>query len=118
MLTGCIYDRDRHQAFDDEAKGRSVSCILCAPDNSRSYLGDRALLVAERSVVGQSSNKNFNLALSYIPPRLVFHDQPISIEEQLELGRHFGPLHKHATTGMPTQPGLEEVHGAGPASVC
>ncbi|KAF8313571.1 TauD-domain-containing protein [Clavulina sp. PMI_390] len=48
-----------------------------------------ALLVAERTVV-------------------VFDDQEISIEEQLELARHFGTLHKHATTGMPA--GLEEVH--------
>jgi sulfonate dioxygenase len=50
-----------------------------------------ALLVAERGVV-------------------VFHDQAMNIEEQLELGRHFGPLHKHATTAMPKQSGLEEVH--------
>ena len=42
----------------------------------------------------------------------VFRDQPINIHEQLELGRHFGPLHKHATTGVPIEPGLEEVHRA------
>ncbi|KAF9510225.1 hypothetical protein BS47DRAFT_1377466 [Hydnum rufescens UP504] len=50
-----------------------------------------ALLVAERSVV-------------------VFEDQAISIHEQLELARSFGPLHKHATTAVPAEPGLEEVH--------
>ncbi|KAH9945087.1 alpha-ketoglutarate-dependent sulfonate dioxygenase [Epithele typhae] len=50
-----------------------------------------ALLVAERGVV-------------------FFRDQEITIEEQLELARHFGPLHKHATTPVPRQPGLEEVH--------
>lgn len=41
----------------------------------------------------------------------MFENQDISVEEQLELARYFGPLHKHATTGVPTQPGLEEVHG-------
>ncbi|KZP00334.1 alpha-ketoglutarate-dependent sulfonate dioxygenase [Calocera viscosa TUFC12733] len=50
-----------------------------------------ALLAAERTVV-------------------VFRNQAITIEEQLELGRYFGPLHKHATTPVPRQPGLEEVH--------
>ena len=41
----------------------------------------------------------------------VFRDQEISIREQLELGRYWGPLHKHATTPVPREPGLEEVHG-------
>ncbi|KAH9831620.1 alpha-ketoglutarate-dependent sulfonate dioxygenase, partial [Rhodofomes roseus] len=50
-----------------------------------------ALLVAERGVV-------------------FFRDQEINIQEQLELGRHWGPLHKHATTPVPREPGLEEVH--------
>ncbi|EED79845.1 predicted protein [Postia placenta Mad-698-R] len=52
-----------------------------------------ALLVAERGAV-------------------FFRDQEINIHEQLELARHFGPLHKHATTGVPREPGLEEVHAA------
>ncbi|KZT35795.1 TauD-domain-containing protein [Sistotremastrum suecicum HHB10207 ss-3] len=50
-----------------------------------------ALLIAERGVV-------------------FFRDQAINIHEQLELGRHFGPLHKHATTPVPKEPGLQEVH--------
>ncbi|KAF8802477.1 TauD-domain-containing protein [Phlegmacium glaucopus] len=49
-----------------------------------------ALLVAERGVV-------------------FFRDQEIDIYQQLELGRHFGPLHRHATTPI-TRNGLEEVH--------
>ncbi|PPQ75251.1 hypothetical protein CVT24_007429 [Panaeolus cyanescens] len=49
-----------------------------------------ALLVAERGVV-------------------FLRDQEITIEEQLELARYFGPLHKHATTPIP-RVGLEEVH--------
>ncbi|KAI5121799.1 hypothetical protein M0805_009791 [Coniferiporia weirii] len=50
-----------------------------------------ALLVAERGVV-------------------FFRKQSLDIHEQLALARHFGPLHKHATTPVPREPGLEEVH--------
>lgn len=50
-----------------------------------------ALLAAERSVV-------------------ILRNQPIDIHKQLDLGRYFGPLHKHATTPVPRQEGLEEVH--------
>lgn len=50
-----------------------------------------ALLVAERGVV-------------------FFRGQDLNIQEQLHLGRHFGPLHKHATTPLPKEEGLEEVH--------
>jgi len=49
-----------------------------------------ALLVAERGVV-------------------FFRDQEIDIYQQLELARHFGPLHRHATTPIP-RIGLDEVH--------
>lgn len=45
------------------------------------------------------------------PVRPVFRDQDITIEEQLKLTEHFGPLHYHATTPVPKQPGLEAVHG-------
>ncbi|KAG2173188.1 hypothetical protein INT43_004562, partial [Umbelopsis isabellina] len=48
-----------------------------------------ALLVAERGVV-------------------FFRDQDINIHEQLDLGRYYGPLHIHPTTGQPK--GLPEVH--------
>ncbi|KAI9566826.1 hypothetical protein HD554DRAFT_2322925 [Boletus coccyginus] len=50
-----------------------------------------ALLVAERGVV-------------------FFRDQELNIHEQLDIARHFGPLHKHATNPVPKEPGLEEVH--------
>ncbi|KAF7374759.1 Alpha-ketoglutarate-dependent taurine dioxygenase [Mycena sanguinolenta] len=49
-----------------------------------------ALLVAERGAV-------------------FFRDQELDIHGQLDLARHFGPLHKHATTPIPRN-GLEEVH--------
>ena len=42
---------------------------------------------------------------------IVFRDQELSIHEQLDIARHWGPLHKHATTPIPKEPGLEEVHG-------
>ncbi|EEB92680.1 hypothetical protein MPER_08775, partial [Moniliophthora perniciosa FA553] len=57
---------------------------------SSSQKDELALLVAERGVV-------------------FFRDQEINIHEQLDLARHFGPLHKHATTPIPKN-GLEEVH--------
>jgi len=41
---------------------------------------------------------------------VVLRNQPIDIHQQLELGRHFGRLHKHATTPVPKEEGLEEVH--------
>ncbi|KAI0300798.1 alpha-ketoglutarate-dependent sulfonate dioxygenase [Russula brevipes] len=50
-----------------------------------------SLLVAERGVV-------------------FFRNQGINIHEQLDLARHWGPLHKHATTPIPREPGLEEAH--------
>ncbi|KAF8485975.1 alpha-ketoglutarate-dependent sulfonate dioxygenase [Russula ochroleuca] len=39
-----------------------------------------------------------------------FRNQNINIHEQLGLARYWGPLHKHATTPIPKEPGLEEVH--------
>ncbi|KAG8681673.1 hypothetical protein FRC09_017322, partial [Ceratobasidium sp. 395] len=50
-----------------------------------------ALLVAERGVV-------------------FLRKQEISIHELLDIGRYYGPLHKHPSTGVPKEPGLEEVH--------
>ncbi|KZV63880.1 alpha-ketoglutarate-dependent sulfonate dioxygenase [Peniophora sp. CONT] len=58
---------------------------------SSSQKDELALLIAERGVV-------------------FFRDQEINIHEQLDLARHWGPLHKHATTPVPREPGLEEVH--------
>lgn len=40
-----------------------------------------------------------------------FRDQDdFDIEQQRELGRYFGTLHRHATTSTPREPGLEDVH--------
>lgn len=59
---------------------------------SKAALDDLALLVAERGIV-------------------VFRKQTdLTIEEQLAVGAHWGPLHLHATTGVPRREGLEHVH--------
>lgn len=42
----------------------------------------------------------------------VFRNQDINIHEQLDLGCHWGPLHKHTMTSILQEPGLEEVHGS------
>ena len=40
-----------------------------------------------------------------------FRDQTdLDIDAQRELGQYFGQLHKHATTSVPSRPGLEDVH--------
>ena len=40
-----------------------------------------------------------------------FRDQTdLDIDAQRELGQYFGKLHKHATTSVPSRPGLEDVH--------
>jgi len=51
-----------------------------------------ALLVAERGVV------------------FIRNQSEWTIEEQLALGRYFGVLHRHATTGIPVRGDLNEVH--------
>ncbi|KAF8466220.1 hypothetical protein BDZ91DRAFT_776575 [Kalaharituber pfeilii] len=53
---------------------------------------DLARLIAHRGVVVIRGQKGF------------------TVEQQLELGRYFGVLHKHATTAVPRHSGLEEIH--------
>lgn len=71
--------------------------------------GIRSLLVAERGVVCELVFYGL-LKFGVKPICLVFRKQEINIHEQLDLARHFGPLHKHPTTPVPREPGLEEVH--------
>ncbi len=71
------------------------------------------MLVAERGVVCKCCPVVVVITFpDYCVP--VFRDQDISIRELLEFHRYYGPLHKHATTGVPREPGLEEVHGPSP----
>jgi sulfonate dioxygenase len=53
---------------------------------------DLARLIATRGVVFFRDQKN------------------LDIDKQRELGKYFGELHKHATTGVPKREGLEDVH--------
>ncbi|KAF2855665.1 TauD-domain-containing protein [Plenodomus tracheiphilus IPT5] len=53
---------------------------------------DLARLIATRGVVFFRNQKN------------------LGIDEQRELGKYFGSLHKHATTAVPRREGLEDVH--------
>ncbi|CAZ85788.1 unnamed protein product [Tuber melanosporum] len=40
-----------------------------------------------------------------------FRDQgDFEVGDQLDLGRYWGPLHKHATTSVPRKEGLDEIH--------
>jgi len=76
---------DLTPAIGTELEGVELSQL------TSSQRDELALLVAERGVV-------------------FFRDQRLDVHQQLDLGRHFGRLHKHATTGIPREPGLEEVH--------
>jgi hypothetical protein len=70
-----------------------LSAVPCLLGSVESYVG------ALHSVIDK-----------LLKPCLVFRDQEIDIHGTLDIARHFGPLHKHATTPIP-RIGLEEVHG-------
>jgi len=83
VATDCF---DYHPKIGTEIHGLSLKNLTGAQKN------DLARLIAYRGVV-------------------VFREQEdFTVEDQLQLGRYFGVLHKHATTAVPKQPGLEEVH--------
>ena len=69
-----------------------------------------ALLVAERGVVCMSFPYP-DLILYILMFLSVLRKQEVSIHDLLTIGRYYGPLHKHPSTGVPKEPGLEEVHG-------
>ena len=67
-----------------------------------------ALLVAQRGVVCKSPN------LFFMGPAnlLVFRKQhTMTIEQQRDIGRHFGPLHRHPTYAVPRRGDLDDVVG-------
>lgn len=58
-----------------------------------------------------SAQKNDLARLISIRGVVFFRDQTdLDIDAQRELGQYFGKLHKHATTSIPSRPGLEDVH--------
>lgn len=84
--------RDATDVFDYNPKiGTEVHGVDLA-NLTDAQKNDLARLVATRGVVFFRDQKNFH------------------IEEQRALGRYYGELHKHATTAVPKQEGLEDVH--------
>jgi sulfonate dioxygenase len=78
--------RDYNPRLGTEVTGIDLASLSSAQKN------DIARLIATRGVVFFRNQKNFN------------------IQAQRELGKYFGTLHKHATTSVPRQEGLEDVH--------
>lgn len=86
LFAGATDVIDYNPKIGTEVLGVSLKTLTDAQKN------DLARLVAHRGVVWFRNQADF------------------TIEDQLELGRYFGTLHKHATTSMPKRKGLEEVH--------
>ena len=103
-------------AFPGEGEG---GCLFLYPSatglhSKRDCVSDRYSLPRGASSVSDLQGfLYFCTSLSPEQPGVqVFRNQNINIHEQLELARYWGPLHKHATTPIPKEPGLEEVHGS------
>ncbi|RPA97093.1 TauD-domain-containing protein [Choiromyces venosus 120613-1] len=77
---------DYNPKIGTEVHGVNLKTLTDARKN------DLARLVAYRGVVFFRDQKDFE------------------VEDQLALGRYWGPLHKHATTSVPRKEGLDEVH--------
>ncbi|KAI4848084.1 TauD-domain-containing protein [Aureobasidium sp. EXF-8845] len=78
--------RDFNPRVGTEVTGIDLASLSSAQKN------DIARLISTRGVVFFRNQKNFD------------------IEAQRELGKYFGTLHRHATTSVPKQQGLEDVH--------
>jgi sulfonate dioxygenase len=78
--------RDSNPKLGTEVTGIDLASLSSAQKN------DIARLIATRGVVFFRNQKNFD------------------IQAQRELGKYFGTLHKHATTSVPKEEGLEDVH--------
>ncbi|KAH0355101.1 TauD-domain-containing protein, partial [Aureobasidium melanogenum] len=86
LLATATSIRDYNPKIGTEVSGIDLGNLSDAQKN------DIARLIATRGVVFFRNQKNFD------------------IEKQRELGAYFGTLHKHATTSVPKQQGLEDVH--------
>lgn len=89
--------------------------VVAQPDHS--FLTDYACPLGRswlRSAVSYVRDEHCPVRYTFVSTDSgkVFRNQDINIHEQLDLGRHWGPLHKHATTAIPQESGLEEVHGS------
>lgn len=86
LLTTATSIRDYNPKLGTEVTGIDLANLSSGQKN------DIARLIATRGVVFFRNQKNFD------------------IEKQRELGKYFGELHRHATTSVPKQQGLEDVH--------
>jgi sulfonate dioxygenase len=86
LLSTATSIQDLNPRIGTEVTGIDLASLSSAQKN------DIARLIATRGVVFFRNQKNFD------------------IRAQRELGKYFGALHKHATTSVPKQQGLEDVH--------
>lgn len=86
LLSSATAVQDYNPKIGTEVSGIDLSELTDAQKN------DLARLIATRGVVFFRNQDNFD------------------IEAQRALIQYFGVLHKHATTSVPRQPGLEDVH--------
>ncbi|KAI4725971.1 TauD-domain-containing protein [Aureobasidium sp. EXF-10728] len=86
LLSTATSIQDLNPKIGTEVTGIDLASLTPAQKN------DIARLIATRGVVFFRNQKNFD------------------IQKQRELGSYFGVLHKHATTSVPAQKGLEDVH--------
>jgi sulfonate dioxygenase len=86
LLTTATSIQDLNPRIGTEVTGIDLATLSSAQKN------DIARLIATRGVVFFRNQKNFD------------------IQAQRELGKYFGELHRHATTSVPEQEGLEDVH--------
>lgn len=86
LLSTATSVSDYNPKIGTEIHGVDLAALTDAQKN------DLARLIATRGVVFFRDQKNFG------------------IEQQRELGRYFGTLHRHATTAVPRREGLEDVH--------
>jgi taurine dioxygenase len=86
LLATATSIRDYNPKIGTEVSGIDLANLTDAQKN------DIARLIATRGVVFFRNQKNFN------------------VQKQRELGQYFGTLHRHATTSVPKQQGLEDVH--------
>ncbi|KAG9659035.1 TauD-domain-containing protein, partial [Aureobasidium melanogenum] len=86
LLATATSIRDYNPKIGTEVSGIDLANLSDAQKN------DIARLIATRGVVFFRNQKKFDVG------------------KQRELGKYFGTLHKHATTSVPKQRGLEDVH--------
>lgn len=86
LLSSPVRIRDYNTKIGSEISGIDLATLTDLQKN------DLARLIATRCVVVFRNQKNFG------------------VQKQRELGEYWGTLHRHATTAVPAQGGLDDVH--------